>query len=244
MKYAVGEIILVVIGIIIALQINNWNEDRKTLKATKIHLNNLADAIRDDSIVYANHLETSLFRYYSSQYLLRMADEVEYNPKADGHKVDNWIGNRIWEEKIPTEEHKEFIRLAFLWTHRIQFKTKTLSTIEELKRTNAYSYLKNERIKNAIDEYYALFKFRVFDGEEIQSGIVQAWQNILMDEGIVNSTPYVKGDPIELLKSNSALIGRLRGLAKQSSWSAMNCNIMTVRGTALSSLIEEEISKM
>jgi len=30
MLYAIGEIILVVIGILIALQINNWNEDRKT----------------------------------------------------------------------------------------------------------------------------------------------------------------------------------------------------------------------
>ena len=28
-KYAIGEIILVVIGILIALQINNWNEQRK-----------------------------------------------------------------------------------------------------------------------------------------------------------------------------------------------------------------------
>ena len=27
-KYAIGEIILVVIGILIALQINNWNEDK------------------------------------------------------------------------------------------------------------------------------------------------------------------------------------------------------------------------
>lgn len=27
--YAIGEIILVVIGILIALQINNWNEERK-----------------------------------------------------------------------------------------------------------------------------------------------------------------------------------------------------------------------
>ena len=27
-KYAIGEIFLVVIGILIALQINNWNEDR------------------------------------------------------------------------------------------------------------------------------------------------------------------------------------------------------------------------
>jgi len=31
-KYAIGEIILVVIGILIALQINNWNENRKKTK--------------------------------------------------------------------------------------------------------------------------------------------------------------------------------------------------------------------
>lgn len=31
-KYAIGEIILVVIGILIALQINNWNENRKAQK--------------------------------------------------------------------------------------------------------------------------------------------------------------------------------------------------------------------
>jgi hypothetical protein len=28
-KYAIGEIVLVVIGILLALSINNWNEDRK-----------------------------------------------------------------------------------------------------------------------------------------------------------------------------------------------------------------------
>ena len=30
LKYAVGEIVLVVIGILIALQVNNWNEFKKT----------------------------------------------------------------------------------------------------------------------------------------------------------------------------------------------------------------------
>ena len=30
LKYAVGEIILVMIGIILALQINNWNEAQKS----------------------------------------------------------------------------------------------------------------------------------------------------------------------------------------------------------------------
>lgn len=34
-KYAIGEIVLVVIGILIALQINNWNENTKTKKIAK-----------------------------------------------------------------------------------------------------------------------------------------------------------------------------------------------------------------
>ena len=34
-KYAIGEILLVVIGILIALQINNWNEHRKSLQDQK-----------------------------------------------------------------------------------------------------------------------------------------------------------------------------------------------------------------
>ena len=32
LKYALGEIMLVVLGILIALQINNWNEERKSQK--------------------------------------------------------------------------------------------------------------------------------------------------------------------------------------------------------------------
>jgi hypothetical protein len=52
LKYAIGEIILVVIGIWIALQINNWNEDRKSLRAEKEILTNLYDNLRVDSIQF------------------------------------------------------------------------------------------------------------------------------------------------------------------------------------------------
>ena len=48
-KYAIGEIILVVIGILIALQINNWNENRKLqlksydyLQRLKVDLDNVS----------------------------------------------------------------------------------------------------------------------------------------------------------------------------------------------------------
>ena len=40
-KYAIGEIVLVVIGILIALQINNWNESNKDIKQEQTYLKNL-----------------------------------------------------------------------------------------------------------------------------------------------------------------------------------------------------------
>jgi len=41
--YAVGEIILVVIGILIALQVNNWNENRKNDKVEESYLISIKD---------------------------------------------------------------------------------------------------------------------------------------------------------------------------------------------------------
>ena len=43
LKYAIGEIVLVVIGILIALSINNWNEDRKAWKIENQISNSLAE---------------------------------------------------------------------------------------------------------------------------------------------------------------------------------------------------------
>ena len=49
-KYAIGEIVLVVIGILIALSINNWNEDRKSkIMATEVYTN-LLTSLEQDSI--------------------------------------------------------------------------------------------------------------------------------------------------------------------------------------------------
>ena len=56
-KYAIGEIILVVIGILIALQINNWNEGRKeNIKQRSVLTNFLLD-IKADSVSYSLNLK-------------------------------------------------------------------------------------------------------------------------------------------------------------------------------------------
>ena len=41
LKYAIGEILLVIIGILIAVSINNWNEERKLKKAEQSILKDL-----------------------------------------------------------------------------------------------------------------------------------------------------------------------------------------------------------
>lgn len=48
LKYAIGEIVLVVIGILIALSINNWNEKRKNKAAEQQLLNSLLQEFEDN----------------------------------------------------------------------------------------------------------------------------------------------------------------------------------------------------
>jgi len=50
--YAIGEIVLVVIGILIALQVNNWNESNRTQARVKIALHALrSDLVQDTLLV-------------------------------------------------------------------------------------------------------------------------------------------------------------------------------------------------
>ena len=50
LKYAIGEIILVVIGILIALQINNWNEINKKIYLKNEYQNSLINDFSKDTI--------------------------------------------------------------------------------------------------------------------------------------------------------------------------------------------------
>ena len=77
--YASGEIILVVIGILIALQINNWNEKRSTEK----HFQKILIEMRKD-------LETDII---NSEPLLK-----------DGYEIDS-LSNLILDEKFTKEDY-------------------------------------------------------------------------------------------------------------------------------------------
>ena len=56
-KYAIGEIVLVVIGILIALQINNWNEKRKERTIELSYLNRLVIDLEENKTLWQKTLK-------------------------------------------------------------------------------------------------------------------------------------------------------------------------------------------
>ncbi|RZN82372.1 MAG: hypothetical protein EVB12_03000 [Winogradskyella sp.] len=72
-KYAIGEIILVVIGILIALQINNWNENRKLNNNEKIILIDLVEDLELDYKAFTED-KKNLHRQ------LKLVDELIIDP--------------------------------------------------------------------------------------------------------------------------------------------------------------------
>ena len=57
LKYAVGEIVLVVIGILIALSINNWNESNKLKKEETLYLKRLKIDLEKDTLYYNKNID-------------------------------------------------------------------------------------------------------------------------------------------------------------------------------------------
>ena len=69
LKYAIGEIVLVVIGILIALQINNWNEERKNTKIEYKLVTKMIGQAKADSLLFNTRLKglvrlDTLFKHY------------------------------------------------------------------------------------------------------------------------------------------------------------------------------------
>ncbi len=69
--YAIGEIVLVVIGILIALSINNWNETRKYLKIEIRYLNALKSEFAQNLVLANESIENYKNMKSSSEKLLK-----------------------------------------------------------------------------------------------------------------------------------------------------------------------------
>ena len=79
-KYAIGEILLVVIGILIALQINNWNESRKATKQEVKILNELKNDLKTNLAEIKESYDRTVIRQNSAVLIL---DKLKSNIPVD-----------------------------------------------------------------------------------------------------------------------------------------------------------------
>ncbi len=84
MRYAIGEILLVVVGILIAISINNWNEERKE---NKIGLNALTK-LKNEFIENQDLINIALTLHEKTNYTtIRLLELI--SPYATQYKVDS-----------------------------------------------------------------------------------------------------------------------------------------------------------
>ena len=69
LQYAIGEILLVVIGILIALSINNWNENQKTKVKIKNSLIALKNDLAQDTLLIKERLPFIVEQYQLNEFL-------------------------------------------------------------------------------------------------------------------------------------------------------------------------------
>jgi hypothetical protein len=75
MLYAAGEIVLVVIGILIALGINNWNENRKTEEQIRQFLISLKSDLKNDLNEIKIVTEAQILRYNLIAQAIELSEE-------------------------------------------------------------------------------------------------------------------------------------------------------------------------
>ncbi|WP_202913898.1 DUF6090 family protein [Winogradskyella ouciana] len=126
LKYAIGEIILVVIGILIALQVNNWNEERKANN----ELLNIKENLLQEFEANRNELQNVL-------------KSVDYT-KNGGLDILAVIG----EEKINVSE-EEFNKMIEKSLFFPTWKPKNF-TLNELKNTGKLILIKNDTLKRLL----------------------------------------------------------------------------------------------
>ncbi len=147
LKYAIGEIVLVVIGILIALQINNWNEYQKGLRWEQQFLNDLSAELEN------NH-----------QQLQDVSTIQSKRIEACEHMVSLIRGKK--------EESKSKIDSLFYITQETNRTFFPTTGVYDLGLSSGkLENLQNENLKYAIMDLYNHYYKRLTYNGELQDGV-------------------------------------------------------------------------
>lgn len=90
LTYAIGEIILIVFGILIALTINNWNQNRLIREKEQFYLEGLKSEFEQNRIKLANLIEVNRLNYEESK---KLAGYIHSNDKPGEKELSEMLYN-------------------------------------------------------------------------------------------------------------------------------------------------------
>ena len=133
--YAIGEIALVVIGILIALQINNWNEDRKEQALELEYLNGIKQDLEADIPLIERRISTILKRVSAL------------------HEIDpTYIPGRQIE---PHDISLDTVGINFIFQRGSTFRL-TMGSYNALISNASAGLIKNTELLQSIQELYEI----------------------------------------------------------------------------------------
>lgn len=138
--YAVGEIVLVMIGILLALQINNWNELRKEKAREISYLNRLHENMTFDK--ERIHLNIEFYQSVLDKGELALA----FSNDEDVSDYSEWE-----------------ILVAFFHASQIGPMIPTSTTYEELKSAGELSLIRNSELRDRLSFYFGTGQSRYDD---------------------------------------------------------------------------------
>jgi hypothetical protein len=244
MRYAIGEIILVVVGILIALQINNWNENNKEQQKVRVHLNSLKTCLQEDKIWLDNLRSIELFRYHSMKKLLDFSEvsNLTVRSNLDDDAMDfepMWI----WNEELPVKSDSTFVHVAFSWTGRHLPMIPNMQCIEEIKNDGLFSKIKNKEIKSRLANYYRQLDFRLGVFESRRNLDEEAWEVSLRNNGVRFIDVSTHEDPLSLIRNNIENQLLLKNLAGGAIWRAEGANHLLNLLVENMELIDQELEQ-
>ena len=214
LKYAIGEIILVVIGILIALQINNWNEARKETFKERQLLNNLRIEFQDnltdlDSIALEVDKVILALENVFSRFNPNITKPVEGLDQllSDALNSPNWrpseylLNNLSNSGGIANLKNEQLKLLLYKWS-RLQNQMHEVDMRTEQTGDEIIAYLKQHASLRNIDTKSGIFDYRKSNLVEDNSKLLSdpLFENYIDDKlYMYQSTQRILLDARELL---------------------------------------------
>ena len=127
--YAVGEIALVMIGILLALQVNNWNEERKDNNNEEFYLSKIEASLRSDSLALVQVINLG-------NTMLAMIDSADIMMDNPGQYLSLELRNKL---------------IALLWQNEFQ---PSRAVFDNLNATGEIKILKDQSFVDGLYTYY------------------------------------------------------------------------------------------